>query len=298
MNRRLVLASVLLLALALLAGCSAVGSLEMRPVNQTELAHYASQPVAPPGATESRAADAIVRGAIENGSATGEGRSPPVDVERIYRHDGRFYKLSSEVTGSRLAVHVSYEIDYNATESAASGRAVEYERLPAPDRRALDDLLPPRYDRRTEGYDFGVGVTHTPAEFEASVLASGPEYDVVVYEGERYLVDAARTRNVTVERYRYTATEVAESAAAFGDRLKRTYRFELAGLTDAERKVVESAANDTYYAESDDDEAFRSVVERFRRHQAYREDEYSGKWIVDYRGQLYWVTLRYDGFVG
>ncbi|MFC4550259.1 MULTISPECIES: hypothetical protein [Halorussus] len=298
MNRRLVLASGLLLALALLAGCSSVGSLEMRPVNETELARYASHSVAPSEAAKPRAADAIVRSAIENGSATGEGRRPSVDVEQIYRYDGRFYELSSEVTGTRQAVHVSYEIDYNATESTASGRAVEYERLPAPDRRALDDLLPPRSDRRTEGYDFGVGVTHTPAEFEASVLASDSEYDAVVYEGERYLVDAARTRNVTIERYRYTATEVAESAAAFGDRLKQTYLFELTGLTDAERKVVKSATNDTYYAESDDDEAFRSVVERFRRHKAYKEDEYSGRWIVDYRGQSYWVTLRYDGFVG
>ena len=58
--------------------------------------------------------------------------------------------------------------------------------------------------------------------------------------------------------------------------------FTLSGLTEGERAVVEEAVNDTYYAEDTDDEAFRSVMETFRRHEAVQETEYEGLWLVRY----------------
>jgi hypothetical protein len=124
----------------------------------------------------------------------------------------------------------------------------------------------------------------------------GGGYDAVRFHGERYPVKVEEGRRVTVSEYRYTATLVAENASAYGARLRETRLFALSGLSDAERDVVDAAVGDTYYAESTSDDAFRSVLERFRRHEAVDEDEDAGVWVVRYDGTVYWAELRYDGF--
>jgi hypothetical protein len=68
-------------------------------------------------------------------------------------------------------------------------------------------------------------------------------------------------------------------------------------LATDEREVVAGAIEGSYHAESSDDAAFRSIVERFRRHGAVRSDEYRGEYVVRYRGELYWAELRYGEFV-
>lgn len=275
--------------LLLLAGCSAPGSVSLTAVDDAVLADEASRSLPSPEADEERA---LVLGVVENGSATANGTRPPVETEGYpFAVDGAYYDLSAEVVDSRIDARVSLEIDYNGT---TDGRVVAYDDLSPADRALVDALLPPRSDRRVEGYDMGAGGRYTQSEAASSVLLSG-EYAAIRYEGERYPIRVER-RDVTVRTYRYTASQVASSDEAYADRLRDRHQFTLSGLSDAERGVIEEATGDTYHAETDDDEAFRSVLDRFRSHDAVRSDEYGGEWVVRYRGTVYWAELHYDGF--
>lgn len=285
---RSVLALLGLACLLLLAGCSAPGSISLEPVTDEELADEASRLLPSHGAAEERA---LVRGAVENGSATVEGRDEPVETAGPpFAVDGAYYDLSVDVVDRHTQVQVDLRVDYNGS---VDGRAVAYADLSAADRALVDAVLPPRDDRRSEGSDRGVVDSYTRDEAAESVLLAG-DYAAIRYEGERYPIDVD-DREHEVRTYRYTAEAVAPDAATYAESLRERYAFTLPGLSEAERSVVAEATNGSYYAE-DDDEAFRSVLERFRGHEAVFEDEYHGEWVVRYRGTVYWAELKYGGY--
>ena len=292
-HRRL-LPLVALLALVLLAGCSAAGSLTMDPVTDEQIVEHASRSIdrAGSGAVDGEAA--TIRSAIENGSATIDSPNPPVREGLPFEYEGAFYDLTWTVVDERTKTSVSLLVDYNASDP--SGERIDYADLPSADRRAVDALLPPREDRRVEGYDLGASSTYNDTELEESVLVSEQPM-VVVYEGEAYPVAFDGTSQYTVETYRYSATKVADDRDEFVRDLKDEYLFSLDGLTDAERAVVDEAIGEgSYYAEDTDDEAFRSVLDEFRRHEPVVEEEAHGEWLVRYDGEVYWADLWYDGF--
>lgn len=294
-SRRRLLPLVGLLLLVLLAGCSAPGSLTMGPVTDAELVDRASRSLersAPPSEDDPEAR--MLRTALENGSATIESPNPPVREGLPFAHDGAYYDLSWAVVDERTVTSVSLLVDYNASDP--DGERIAYEDLPAADRRALDALLPPRDDRRVEGYDLGASSRYNDSELERSVLVSERD-TVVVFQGDAYPVRFDGTSETTVETYRYTATKVADSSDEYARDLKEEHLFTLSGLSEAERSVVDEAIGEgSYYAEDEDDEAFRSVVERFRRHEPIRGGEDHGEWLVSYGGETYWANLEYYGF--
>ena len=295
MNNRLALAIVSVALLGALAGCSAAGSLSMEPVDDEQLADSASRSVENASVNPVAQGREVARRAIENGSTTVVADSPPVRTGLPYRHDGRFYNLSRSVLGTEPGYRIAVEIDYNA--STVEGTVVDYDDLPAVDRRALAPLVDRQRRALEPGYDFGLPATYTESEAEASVLVTDQEVDAVRYEGEVYPVNANGPESVTLEVYRHEATPVADSPEAYAEDLKATYAFTLSGLSDAESDVVAEAITDTYYAEDDDDEAFASLVERFRAHDPVVSRERTGKWVVRYDGQLYWAEMDYWGFV-
>lgn len=292
--RRRLLPLVGLLVLVLLAGCSAAGSMTMDPVTDAEIAERASRGIGPAGAPADDPEARAIRSAIENGSGTVEAQSPPVRDGLPFAYEGAYYDLSWEVIDERTATSVSLVVDYNATDP--EGRRIAYDDLPAADRRALSSLIPPDERHADEEVSMGAVSTYNDTEVEESVFVPEPRYDVVVYEGEAYAVRLDGTREVTVNTYRYTAEAVANSTDEYARDLKEEYLFTLEGLTDVEREVVEAAIEDDYYAENDDDEAFRSVLERFRRHDAVESEEAHGEWLVRYDGEVYWAQLDYFGY--
>ena len=284
-----------LLALVLLAGCSAPGSISMDPVSDADIVEQASRSLARSYAPAEDDEEArMLRTAIENGSATIDSPSPPVREGLPFEYEGAFYDLTWTVVDERTVSSVSLLVDYNA--SNPEGEQIAYEDLPAADRRAVDALLPPRDDRRVEGYELGASTRYNDSELERSVLVSH-EPTVVVYEGEAYPVKFDGTSEMTVHTYRYSAAKIADSDGEYARDLKDEYLFSLDGLTDAERAVVDEAIEEgSYYAEDDDDQAFRSVLEAFRRHEAVASEEAHGEWLVRYDGEVYWADLWYDGF--
>ncbi|WP_276253058.1 hypothetical protein [Halomontanus rarus] len=281
---------VALVLVVLLAGCSAAGSIEMTAVgDDDDLATEASRPLPSDPDDEDRV---LIRNAVENGAATTNDTRPPVDADgKPFAVDDRYYDLSVDSVDQHTEVTVSLEIDYNGT---TDGSAVAYEDLSSADRSLVDQLLPSETDHRNDGYDMGVTQRYDDSEVESSVLLSG-EYEALEYGGEQYPI-RADSRDVTVTTYRYTAQEVASSSGEYADSIRDRYLFTLSGLSDAERDVVQEATSDRYYAESSNDDAFESVLNRFFEHDAVVRNEYRGEWIVRYEGEIYWAELDYEGF--
>jgi len=292
---RKLLAFTLLALLALTAGCSAEGSLTMRPVDGTSgLAAQASNDLADD--PQDRDA-ALVRRAIENGTATAADDHPPVDEELPVRHDGRFYAVNYTESGTESGYDAEIQVDYNA--STVEGDVVEFGDLPAVDRHRLADALPDSEvdEARLEpGYDVGISSTYTDAEAESSVLVTDQEYDAVRYEGKSYPLNV-RAESTTLTVYRYEATLVADSPESYGQQLRDDYEFELSGLSDAERSVVDAALNDTNYIEDSDNQGFASLVDRFRAQDPVVETDYYGNYVVRYDGGLYWAEMDYGSYV-
>jgi hypothetical protein len=297
-----VLAAVGLVALVALAGCSAPGSITITPVDDTDLAQEASRSIAASNPEADEETRRIVREAVENGSTTATDRRPPVDDrERRYpfRYEGAYYRVNSTVVDEELIYAVTVEVNYDPGEINDT-ETVRASDLPPADREIVADLPPPRSDDTDgdEGFDVGASADYTPAELSGSRLVSADESTelVVVSDGERYLLRTERPREETRYTYRYTPVEVAPSDESYAQSLRDRYLFDLEGVGDAERDVLSSARNGTYYADGSNDEAFESLVDRFRAHGAVRSDDYEGEWLVRWNGQVYWAELRYADY--
>jgi hypothetical protein len=224
----------------------------------------------------------VVATARDNGSATRRGRSALFDRVDTARVDGGFYEVTeTEVASGEVTV---YTVTIEAAEpnSTAGLREVAYEDLPEADRDRLNPILsedePPDPDTAI-GVDYG-----TAAEVgNDSVFVPERRYDVIVRDGERYRVRVS-SRTAEETEYRYAVTEVAPDVEAFADRVRDRYLFTLSGLSDAERAVVEEAIESGYFEE---DDAFRSMVERLRSHDGVDVEDSYGTWLLAYEGTEY-----------
>jgi hypothetical protein len=294
MNRRKVLAFALVALLAAAAGCSGEGSLRMDPVDDDSLADQASSDLDTLQPGQDRE---LVRDAIQNGTTTAVDDRPPVDQQQIFSYEGAFYDISYTEAGTQQGYVAELRVDYNA--STVEGEVIDYADLSAVDQRAVDPLLDrpePPEEALEPGYEFEVVGTYTENQTDSSVLVPEQEYDAVRYEGETYPVGVeAFAETLTV--YQYNSTVVAENAAEYATELREQYEFELSGLSENERSVVEDALNDTNYIDDSDNSGFDSLVERFQSHQAVEETDDTGKYIVRYDGQVHWVEVDYGSYL-
>jgi predicted DNA binding protein len=79
-------------------------------------------------------------------------------------------------------------------------------------------------------------------------------------------------------------TGTATTVDAFADRVRQQYLFTPGGLSEAEREVVAEAIDGGYFQ---DDDAFRSVVDRVREHEGLNVDDFYGTWLLAYEGTEY-----------
>jgi len=99
-----------------------------------------------------------------------------------------------------------------------------------------------------------------------------------------------RDTHASEAEYRYEATEVAPDVETFADHVRERYLFVLAGLSDAEREVVEESIDGAYF---EDDDAFRSVIDRIRAHDGIRVDDFYGTWLLEYEGAEYLAYVEW-----
>ena len=224
----------------------------------------------------------VVASARDNGSATRSGRSALFDRVDAARVDGRVYEVSETQVGSGEVTVYTVTVEAAGDDATDGLREVAYEDLPETDRERLRPILsgddPPDPDTAV-GIDYG-----TAAEVgNDSAFVPDQRYDAVVRDGERYRVEVD-SRTATEREYRYEVTEVAPDVEAFADRVRDRYLFALSGLSDAERAVVEEAIEGAYF---EDDEAFRSVIDRIRDHDGVDVHDSYGTWLLAYEGTDY-----------
>lgn len=286
-SRRHFLAAAGALAAGTFAGCAhPAGRLELTAVDDGELAALASRDLADTSATTR----GVLERAVETGNATGAAR---IGTNRPVVHDGVYYDIQRSVVSTRTVPAFDVRIDYDP--SSVDGPVVDYDDLPAPDRRALADLLPSS-ERRVDGFEVGASVRYATAEVNASVVVSDPGYEFVRYGGEIYELRVDGPEQAEVHTYRYRATERAADAAAFAAALRERYLFVLEDLTEAEREMLRWAIHGEYYAENADDETFRSLLDRLRAHDPVYGTDSGGSWLVKYDGTVYWTELSAPAF--
>lgn len=211
-------------------------------------------------------------------------------------HEGAVYHLSESVVDTRPAVDYGVKVDV-PQETPADATTVQFADLPAADRAVFER------EGLADGDVVGVGtvVTYTPEEEAASVLVPDPEYDYITWAGGETAEWVVDDRWETEQhRYRLSADRVA-SAAAYGRQVREAYAFELSGLSDAERDVVETAIAEehgyTVPAERTPSPAVDTLVDRFRTRDEVAANRdpgpgVSGTYVVRYDGGVYWTRLR------
>ncbi|QDX39419.1 hypothetical protein [Salarchaeum sp. JOR-1] len=283
MRRREFLAGGTALLALPLAGCAHPPVvLDMTEATPTRIADERS--LAPdPGSDEY----AVVAAARGNDSVTRTRRGRLFYDTDTVRVNGSVYAVSETRVDSTDVTAYELRIDFNPDDATPTLGEIAYANLPPADDRRLDELIESESKRTVEGAD--IVVTYgTPAEVGDSVFVPDPQYDILVYEGDRYRVTIT-SRASTRKTYRYEVTRIA-SLSAFVDRIRERYRFTLSGLSEAERDVVDAAVEGGYFQESD---AFHSVVERFHDHDALSRTDSDGTWLVRYEGEEYLADIEW-----
>lgn len=142
MHRRLLIAVGAVLALGLLAGCSAAGSLQMTPVDDSALAKEASLSATDGGFSPGSSYRGRAGEIIENGSGTILAPDPPLETGRAYEYERQYYTFSSEVVEEVPGAATLVSIDYNAQNP--NGTTIPFRDLSPADKRELQPLPHPR----------------------------------------------------------------------------------------------------------------------------------------------------------
>ncbi|WP_121822304.1 hypothetical protein [Halostella salina] len=279
MRRRQFLAAGAALCSLTVAGCAHPEVvLDMDEASSADIADEVS--TSPdPGSEE----HTVVTAAIENGSATRSGRYELFDRTDTVRIDDAVYTVTETRLRSGEVTVYEVLVDVDPDDTTPDRGEVRYDDLPAVDRERLDIVF--SEDPPSSGGEYDVGVTYGTAEEvgNESVFVPDQQYDIVVHDGERYRI-GVDSREANEAEYRYEVTQVAPDLETFADQMRDRYRFELTGLSDAERSVVEEAIDGGHFEDSD---AFRSVVDRIRDHEGLHEADFHGTWLVAYDGGEY-----------
>lgn len=226
---------------------------------------------------------ALVTAAIENGSATRTGSFELFDRTDTVEVNDTFYEVSETKLDSSEEVRYEVYLDVEPADTTPERGEIAFADLPAVDRERLEPVLAEHPTPGGSGYEIIVDYGPAEAVGDESVFVPERQYDILVHEGTRYGV-AVDSRTASEATYQYAVTTVADDTEAFADRIRDRYLFALSGLSEAEREVVTDAIDGGYY---EDDEAFRSVIDRLRDHDGLETEGSYGRWLLEYEGVAY-----------
>lgn len=230
----------------------------------------------------------VVTAAVENGSATRSGQYDLFDRTDTVRVDDSFYEVSETRLESREVTVHEVLVDFDPADPTPAIGEIDYEDLPEFDRQRLAPITseePPSQD----GPEIGIHYGTTEEIGNESVLVPDQQHDIVVHDGTRYRIET-ESRTTSEAEYRYEVSEVTSSVDAFAERVREQYLFVLAGLSDAEREVVEEAIDSGYFQ---DDDAFQSVVDRIRAHEGLNVADFYGTWLLENDGIEYLTYVEW-----
>ncbi|MGB9985529.1 hypothetical protein [Salarchaeum japonicum] len=287
MRRREFLAGGTALLALPLAGCAHPPVvLDMEKATPDRIADERS--LAPDPGSEEYEVVAAAAEAGENESVTRSHRNDLFYDTDTVRVNNTVYEVSETPIETTEVTEYELHIDFNPDDATATRGEIAYTDLPQADKELLDIVVTDESKRTVDGVDITVNYG-TAAEAGDSVFVPDPQYDILVYNGDRYRVTVTSQQS-TRTTYRYDVTTVADSVGAFVDRIREQYRFTLSGLSAAERDVVDDAIEGGYFEES---EAFQSVAERFRAYDALSRSDSYGTWLVRYESTEYLAYIEW-----
>lgn len=312
MRRRSLLRGGGVLGAAALGGCTSLSVplgdeasatapravLEMEPITNAEITRRIH------GGDMAR--DELLAETVENGHASVEKIRPPLhDGDRLV-YEGTLYEVSMRVTEQRPARVYPItlnDVAYDSVTPAPDADRVRFEELPAVDKRVF------RENNLASGEVLGIGtqLVYPESAIEASVLVPVEGYTIIRWDSgtEGQFSSRHEAREATLSTYRYTLETVAESAAAYGERIRKEYTVDFSDLPDSEREILSRAADGDPYRvphNTTPSETFESLAERFRGVRdvvdVVRDGESdeahprSGTYLVRFDSEVYWTSLR------
>lgn len=235
---------------------------------------------------------------ILEGDTTTQAEEPPFTEEQkiVYQHG--IYELSYERLDETPAIEYGVRLDIPETDGVPEDESIQYDDLPAVDRQKIGLTRPAQ-----RNLGIGTAFVYTDIEREQSVLVPESEYSYITWDNgaaAEWIVDDAR--DTTLYTYDYTATQVT-TTTEYGRQMREESAFELSGLSEPQRDIVETAIADAayigppYYEQPAN--AFTALVDRFRGQKLASgqiPENPGGAYIVRYQGSVYWTRLDYyDG---
>lgn len=217
------------------------------------------------------------------------------------RHDGRFLETGVEQVGAvEIPARVS-NLDWEEGRTPPDGaEVVEFPSLPPEDREALRFVVEgPEYAERPEGHPSqGLSAEDVPVPYPdgtdgSRLVGAGT---VWVHWNDRYYRVEVTTESDTVTRrtYRIGADEVASTGQQFTQVVVDRYLVALEDLSDDERRILTTAADDTYEECGDGSEALQSLRDRLSEHDQLPHPE-DQSWFVSFEGDRY--ALEFTNWV-
>lgn len=236
----------------------------------------------------------LVETAVAEGEATFTTYSFDPLRERVYVHRDGYYRIDRSVASTRRITVHRFSLDAVTTcgdPVPTDTEVIAYEDLSEPDRRAFVHGHEQHLD---DDVCFGASYFYhyeSDAAVESSVLVDGPR-TFVRYRGDVYDVEFSRTHSAEEITYRFVATKLGESLAAYAE----TVAPEVAWLVDPdslsaeEREFLDRLIENGYYREENPIPASVDAVANAVRRNAYahgRSDEY----YLRYEGTYYGAKI-------
>jgi hypothetical protein len=263
------------------SGCVAPDArLDMRDVDNEELAGLTTEDF-----SYLQQMNPGIRSAFLNGSINST-VDIPYDVREYdepVEFNGSYYRIYRSKIGETEEVSVRY-----IGERVDSDKETEIN-FSEKDEEILDQIRYQAQRSDNEAIERIFGEDYTPEEFRKSNIVDFNEI-YVREENTTFLLEKEEVRNITTEVYKYTFRRVANTTGEWAEELKERYMITL-DTSNHSWEFLENATRGYYGEETPE---FINTVSILREKKAYRESEKSGRWIVNYRNDTYWVEASWD----
>lgn len=192
----------------------------------------------------------LVASAVEGGSTTHRTYGEEPLRSGVVAHDGAYYWLAVSESGGESVPAYLFDISWEKGQPAPEDATLfAYDDLPESDREAIQFLVPNGEGEEDHGHPTeGLSGRDRPVPYrdggdDSELL--GHETVWVRYDGREYRLSPGEPTTTELNRYRYTAEQVASTDADLGAWAAERYVVDLE-LSDEQRDLLDAASADSY----------------------------------------------------
>lgn len=231
-----------------------------------------------------RAINPSIKSTFLNGSSRSTADLPYSVLEygEPVAYNGSFYKINRTKVGEKQEVAVRY-----------TGKIVESDKETEINFSKKDKEIIRQAKQHVDRSDYRntekiFGGDYTPEEFKKSNIIKYNQL-YISEKNTTFLLKKEEVRNTSAEIYNYTSQKTTDSIEQWTDKLKEKYMITV-NPSNHSRNFLENTT-EGYYGE--ETREFANTVDILTDRKSYRETEGSGKWIVSYKNNTYWVEASW-----